>query len=130
VTENNRKFCEMVDASGWTRSEVARRLHKSPGAITQFCQGATRPSDAVMELFRMILAKENPTAVDKSPKPRERMKEPLEDMGGGVAKDEIPELKRKLDEIAESDDDLRMIKQVIDYAHAHRRKKRREKKER
>lgn len=60
---------KLVRASGWSQAEVARRLHITPGAVSQLCHGLTRPSGATFNLFKYILEQEKPgtlARVDKA----------------------------------------------------------------
>src|SRR5258706_238373 len=52
-----------MKASGWSQAEVARRLQITPGAVSQFCSGKILPKAGTLNLFKYVLAKFNPAAV-------------------------------------------------------------------
>jgi transcriptional regulator with XRE-family HTH domain len=58
------EFLALMKASGWSQAEVARRLHITPGAVSQFCSGKILPKAGTLNLFKMILAKINPAALN------------------------------------------------------------------
>ncbi len=45
----------LVKASGWSQAEVARRLHITPGAVSQICNGHTRPRPGTVNLLKMLI---------------------------------------------------------------------------
>lgn len=59
----NKEFMALLDASGWSQAEAARRLYLAPSNITQYKKNDNRPSRQVLELFKVILASEKPEAL-------------------------------------------------------------------
>lgn len=59
----NREFVELLNASGWTSAEAARQLEVTPGLISQYRSGSTRPSPQMLRLFKLVLVGENPAAL-------------------------------------------------------------------
>jgi transcriptional regulator with XRE-family HTH domain len=53
----NQEFRTLLERSKWTQSESARQLKVSPGLVSQYLSGLTRPSTTTLTLFRMILEK-------------------------------------------------------------------------
>jgi transcriptional regulator with XRE-family HTH domain len=51
----NREFIGLVKAAGWSQAETARRLHITPGAVSQIFNGRTRPHPATLNLLKLIL---------------------------------------------------------------------------
>jgi transcriptional regulator with XRE-family HTH domain len=51
----NQEFRQLLERSKWTQSETARQLKVSPGLISQYMSGLTRPSSTTLTLFRMVL---------------------------------------------------------------------------
>jgi transcriptional regulator with XRE-family HTH domain len=51
----NLEFKELLAHSKWTQSETARQLKVSPGLVSQYLSGLTRPSTTTLMLFRMVL---------------------------------------------------------------------------
>ena len=60
------EFINLVKASGWTQAEVARQLHITPGAVSQICNGITRPRDATLNMFRMLIGPKRRQMFDHS----------------------------------------------------------------
>jgi len=54
------EFIGLVKAAGWTQAEAARRLHITPGAISQIFNGMTQPHPGTLNLLKYILATEKP----------------------------------------------------------------------
>ena len=49
------EFISLVKASGWSQAEVARRLHITPGAVSQICNGHTRPRPGTVNLLKILI---------------------------------------------------------------------------
>jgi len=56
------EFIGLARAAGWSQAEVARRLHLTPGAISQIFNGVTRPHPATLNLLK-LLARGKPDAL-------------------------------------------------------------------
>lgn len=95
----NREFVELLNASGWTSAEAARQLEVTPGLISQYRSGSTRPSPQMLRLFKLVLVGENPAA--------------LQAVGGSVTK--YPEHKN---EFGEMNDQLIELKKADPKAFA------------
>jgi len=54
------EFIGLVKAAGWSQAEAARRLHITPGAISQIFSGRTQPHPGTLNLLKYILATEKP----------------------------------------------------------------------
>lgn len=59
------EFLALLQASGWSASEAARRLHLDRSNISQYKSGGS-PSKQTLELFKLILAQEKPEAIGPS----------------------------------------------------------------
>jgi transcriptional regulator with XRE-family HTH domain len=63
VRPENLEFIALLEASGWKPIDVARRLELSRGAISRYKSGDMKPSPQVLQLFKFILASEQPGAL-------------------------------------------------------------------
>jgi transcriptional regulator with XRE-family HTH domain len=51
------EFNRLLAASGWSQAEAARRLKITPGAVSQICNGRTRPHGSTLNLFRLMIGR-------------------------------------------------------------------------
>jgi hypothetical protein len=60
------EFKRMVELMGWSKSEAARRLHKTPSAINHLLNPGhpNKPTGTMMALLRHIMARERPDQID------------------------------------------------------------------
>ena len=63
MEQENREFMQLLEASGWSQAEAARRLHLAPSNISQYKSNTNRPSRQVLELFKLLLLSENSSAL-------------------------------------------------------------------
>ena len=49
------EFISLVKASGWSQAEVARQLHVTPGAVSQLCNGKTRPRAGTVNMLKILI---------------------------------------------------------------------------
>jgi len=91
-----------MKASGWSQAEVARRLQITPGAVSQFCSGKILPKAGTLNLFKYVLAKFNPAAIQAYEKALSKSEAPW--------KQEIVEM---LDRLTEKDRQL-VLKPIIE----------------
>lgn len=56
----NSEFVRLLAKSGWSQSEAARRLLISAGVISQYVNGHTRPSLAILQSFKLLIGDTNP----------------------------------------------------------------------
>ena len=56
------EFKKLVEAMGWSQTETARHLAKSPSAINHLLNPdhPNRPSESTLRLLKMIIASERP----------------------------------------------------------------------
>src|ERR1700744_4703807 len=56
------EFKKLVEVMGWSQTETARRLAKSPSAINRLLNPnpPNRPSESTLRLLKMIIATERP----------------------------------------------------------------------
>lgn len=57
------EFMRLLRSSGWSKAEAARQLDVTPSLISQYANGVTRPSPQMLRLFKLVLATENPSAL-------------------------------------------------------------------
>ena len=57
------EFIKLFEASGWSQTEVAKKLFKSRAAISRFIARQSAPSQATVEFFKKVLADEKPEAL-------------------------------------------------------------------
>ena len=57
------EFIGLVQTAGWSQAEVARRLHITPGAVSQLFNGKTRPRPATLNLLKLLVAEVKPGAL-------------------------------------------------------------------
>jgi hypothetical protein len=60
------EFKRLIEQMGWSKSEAARRLHKTPSAINHLVNPKHRnkPTKTTMELLNLIIARERPDLVE------------------------------------------------------------------
>jgi len=60
------EFKRLVELMGWSKSETARRLCKSPSAINHLLNPdhPNKPTGTMMELLKIIIAQERPGIID------------------------------------------------------------------
>jgi transcriptional regulator with XRE-family HTH domain len=44
-----------MQTAGWSQAETARRLHITPGAVSQICNGKTQPRAATLNLLKLMI---------------------------------------------------------------------------
>lgn len=54
------EFKELLEGSGWSQAEAARRLELQPPSISRYCKGVEQPSRQTLRLFKIILSNEQP----------------------------------------------------------------------
>jgi transcriptional regulator with XRE-family HTH domain len=56
------EFKRLIELMGWSQTEAARRLHKSPSAINHLVNPAhpNKPTRTMMQLLHIIMASERP----------------------------------------------------------------------
>jgi transcriptional regulator with XRE-family HTH domain len=72
MDEHTREFLQLVDASGWSAAEVARKLGLNRSAVSQYRKAGTPQgndtSEQTLNLFKRILAAEKPEVVGAAPR--------------------------------------------------------------
>jgi hypothetical protein len=63
VEPENKDFLALLEASGWGDSEAARELELNRATISHYRSGSIKPSRQVLRLFKLILLKDNPSAL-------------------------------------------------------------------
>jgi hypothetical protein len=56
------EFKRLIDLMGWSQSEAARRLHKTPAAVNHLVNPAhpNKPTQTTLQLLKLIIASERP----------------------------------------------------------------------
>src|SRR5208282_5714266 len=56
------EFKRLIDLMGWSQSEAARRLHKTPGAVNHLVNPdhPNKPTQTTLQLLKLIIASERP----------------------------------------------------------------------
>jgi hypothetical protein len=100
----------LIELMGWSKSEAARRLHKTPSAINHLVNPDHRnkPTGTMMELLRLIIARERPDLI--SAQIRE-----LKEAPAGVKPDDM-RLTPREQEIIEGLKQLPVKEQEVVYA--------------
>lgn len=59
------EFKRLIELMGWSQTEAARRLHKSPSAINHLVNPAhpNKPTRTMMQLLKVIMASERPDLI-------------------------------------------------------------------
>jgi hypothetical protein len=59
-------FKRLVELTGWSQTEAAGWLHKTPSAVNHLMNPdhPNRPTETTMELLRLIIARERPDLID------------------------------------------------------------------
>ena len=105
----NQEFKELLKRSNWTQSESARQIKVSPGLVSQYLSGLTRPSSTTLTLFRMLVEEkvQREAQVPSTSSP-----------------ESLRESHERLTEIAQADPQkFETVRQVIKLAHSHLPKK-------
>ncbi len=63
----SKEFLALLQTSGWTKAEAARRLEVTPSLISQYANGVTRPSPQMVRLFKLVLVSDRPAARNPAP---------------------------------------------------------------
>jgi len=63
MAQKSNEFVRLLTAAGWSQAEAARRLQITPGAVSQICSGRTQPRSATLNLFKLLIGKDNPKAL-------------------------------------------------------------------
>jgi transcriptional regulator with XRE-family HTH domain len=102
----NQEFRELLKRSEWSQSEAARQLKVSPGLVSQYLSGFTRPSTTTLKLFRMLVEdKEQQEATIQLPR---------------TSPDSLRESSERLAEIAQADPQkFETVRQVIKLVNNH-----------
>lgn len=68
----NLEFIALLEAAQWRPAEAARRLHVSRATVSQYMSGRIRVGAPILELFKMIVANEQPGALTAAGEAREQ----------------------------------------------------------
>ncbi len=60
------EFKRLMDLMGWSQTEAARRLHKTPSAINHLInpEHPNKPTQTTMQLLKLIIASERPELIN------------------------------------------------------------------
>jgi len=60
------EFKRLIEIMGWSQTEAARRLHKTPSAINHLVNPdhPNKPTETMMQLFKLIIASERPDLIN------------------------------------------------------------------
>src|SRR5271154_6057253 len=60
------EFKRLVEIMGWSQTEAARRLHKTPSAINHLVNTdhPNKPTQTMMQLLKLIIASERPDLIN------------------------------------------------------------------
>jgi plasmid maintenance system antidote protein VapI len=60
------EFKRLIDLMGWSQTEAARRLHKTPSAINHLLNPnhPNKPTQTMMQLLKLIITSERPDLVN------------------------------------------------------------------
>jgi plasmid maintenance system antidote protein VapI len=60
------EFKRLIDLMGWSQTEAARRLHKTPSAINHLVNPdhPNKPTQTMMQLLKLIIASERPDLIN------------------------------------------------------------------
>ncbi len=60
------EFKRLVEIMGWSQTEAARRLHKTPSAINHLVNPdhPNKPTQTMMQLLKLIIASERPDLIN------------------------------------------------------------------
>ncbi len=110
LNPGNQEFKALLERSKWTQSEAARQLKVSPGLVSQYLSGITRPSTTTLTLFKMLVEeKERQHGLHYSP---------------ASTSESLRESQQRLTEIAQADPQrFETVREVIKLAYSHLPKK-------
>jgi hypothetical protein len=77
------EFKRLIDLMGWSQSEAARRLHKTPAAVNHLVNPAhpNKPTQTTLQLLKLIIASERPNLFEAAFQLREGPAGPAPDHG-------------------------------------------------
>jgi len=77
------EFKRLIDLMGWTQSEAARRLRKTPSAINHLVNPdhPNRPTQTMLQLLKLIIASERPDLFEAAFELKEGQAGPKPDHG-------------------------------------------------
>jgi hypothetical protein len=107
--KNAREFAALVEASGWSQSEVARRISKDPSAISRICALENDAADSTLNYFKLILAQEKPDVLHAQERSAHSKPPPEED----PVRDDYAERLQRLPDYAQN-----TARQVLDLLDA------------
>ena len=60
------EFKRLIELMGWSQTEAARRLHKTPSAINHLInpEHSNKPTQTTMQLLKLIIASERPYLIN------------------------------------------------------------------
>jgi plasmid maintenance system antidote protein VapI len=60
------EFKRLIELMGWSQTEAARRLHKTPSAINHLLNPdhPNKPTQTMMQLLKLIIASERPELIN------------------------------------------------------------------
>jgi plasmid maintenance system antidote protein VapI len=66
MDSEKREFKRLIDLLGWSQTEAARRLHKTPSAINHLVNPdhPNKPTRTMMQLLKLIIASERPEFIN------------------------------------------------------------------
>jgi transcriptional regulator with XRE-family HTH domain len=75
------EFRRLIELLGWSQTETARRLHKTPSAINHLVnpEHPNQPTQTMMQLLKLIIASERPDLIN--PRTNELRDAPVTKMG-------------------------------------------------
>ena len=71
LTKEAREFTDLVKATGWSQSEVARKLFITPPHVSQILGGTAQPSRALIQLLKLTIMGDRPDVLQPSGAPKE-----------------------------------------------------------
>jgi transcriptional regulator with XRE-family HTH domain len=55
-----KEFVRLMKLMGWSQSETARQIYRTPAYVNQICNGSTEPTESLMRLMKLTIASLRP----------------------------------------------------------------------
>lgn len=88
MSEESTEFAALFEASGWNQREAAEKLYTTTATVSRYLSGAIAVPKSAVELFKLVLVSENPSALKPAGKPYPAYRSEF-----GVLRDQLEQIK-------------------------------------
>ena len=75
----NAEFIGLSRAMNWSQAETARQLNITPGAVSQICNGKTKPRLTTVNFLKALIGQKNPEALQRYERAHPVLRAPWEE---------------------------------------------------